>query len=645
MKQKGLTDNIKWLAKALNDYCSECLILFGTMFLVRIAETIALSATGYHAELIGNNLIGFTVDLANIGWIVGLLFFIYLLISKFSQKAATYTIKTFFAAYLCISIILMCYFVTTHIPLDGIITAYSPRELFVTLKANSPYNIPIIILIIFISILYIIIPRKPFRVPKWAQITIFVVFIVSAFFPGLKKGKVGPDKKYYVIENKTRYLYESLKNKETVILFTDSELKEKSEKFASYFPEYEFVDYHYPFLHKEETPDVISNYLEKSESKPNIVIIIVEGLCNYISGQNSTITSATPFLDSLSEHSLVWENCLSTSERTFGALPSILGALPFGENGFMSYRRDVPTFNTIATILHDNGYKNTFFYGGWYGFDNMDIFAENNFMEMYYDKSEYESADQRNEWGLLDEYMLLHSLEDIKTPDTTPRLDIYLTLTTHDPFKYPNQDEYIKKYKALPQKSESITLIYENASFLYADDCLRKFFSEYEKCNSYKNTIFIITGDHKFEGKNKNKNKTNIIDNYHVPVIIWSPMLHESHRFPAVVTHRNITPSLLAYLKHTYGINTPENVVWLNSGLDTCNYFRVSTFAPHFSDDRNLAGLTLGDKFITKDKTYTIDLSSDKLTLKPLNDNQYNEFFDLYQALENYIMSNDALLK
>ncbi|MBQ4475558.1 MAG: sulfatase-like hydrolase/transferase, partial [Bacteroidales bacterium] len=457
MKQKGLTDNSKWLAKALNDYCSECLILFCAMFLVRIAETIALFATGYHAELIGNNLIGFTVDIANIGWIVGLLFPIYLIINKFSQKAATYTIRTFFAAYLCISIILMCYFVSTHIPLDGIITAYSPRELFATLKANSPYNIPTIIIIIIISILYIAIPRKPFRVPKWAQITIFVAFIVSAFYPGLTKGKVGPDKKYYVIENKTRYLYESLKNKETVIQFTDSELKEKSEKFASYFPEYEFVDYHYPFLHKENTADVLSNYLGKSECKPNIVIIIVEGLCNYISGKNSTIASATPFLDSLSEHSLVWENCLSTSERTFGALPSILGALPFGENGFMSHRRNVPTFNTIATILHDNGYKNTFFYGGWYGFDNMDIFAESNLMEMYYDKPEYESAEQRNEWGLLDGYMLLHSLEDIKTSDTTPRLDIYLTLTTHDPFKYPNQDEYIKKYNALPQKGKSIS--------------------------------------------------------------------------------------------------------------------------------------------------------------------------------------------
>ncbi|MBQ2351329.1 MAG: hypothetical protein II394_03850, partial [Bacteroidales bacterium] len=151
----------------------------------------------------------------------------------------------------------------------------------------------------------------------------------------------------------------------------------------------------------------------------------------------------------------------------------------------------------------------------------------------------------------------------------------------------------------------------------------------------------IITGDHKFI----TANKTNPIDNYHVPLIIWSPMLRESHRFPAVVTHRSITPSLLAYLKYTYGIKTPENVAWLNSGLDTCNNFRVNTFSPHFSDSRNLAGLTYGNKFITEEKTYTLDFSDGKLTLKPLNDNPYYEFPELYQALENYIMNNDALLK
>ena len=592
-------------------------------------------------KLIGNNLIGFTVDIANIGWIVAALFIIHLILNKFSQKVASVTIRIIFAAYLCISMLLVGYFVSTHMPLDGIITAYSPRELFVAIKSNSPYNLPIAIVIIIFAIIFAAIPRKKFHIHTWLQTVIITLLAGCAFFPGLEREKFRYDKEYYIIESKTIYLFNSLSKNESLIQFTDTELKEKAEEFATYFPEYEFIDYHYPFLHKDKTPDVLSCYLEKDDTKPNIVIIIVEGLCNYISGKNSTIASATPFLDSLSEHSLVWENCLSTSERTFGVLPSLLGALPFGKTGFLAYKRDVPDFNTIATILHSNGYKNTFFYGGWYGFDNMDIFAENNGIEMYYNKAEYETVDQRNEWGLLDEYMLLHSLNDVQDNIGTPRLDIYLTLTSHDPFSYPNTDEYILKYNALPQKGKSISKPKENASFMYADDCLRKFLSEYKKCNTFSNNIFIITGDHKFDVTDRK----NFIDNYHVPLIIWSPMLRESHRFPALVTHRSITPSILAYLKHNYDINIPENSAWLNSGLDTCKKFRATTFAPHFSDGRKFVGITYNDKFITPEQTFTFCLSDDKLSLKPTNDSSASKLPSLYRTIENYIMNNNALIK
>ena len=641
MERKVFSDKIKWLTEPLNEYCTECLFFICTMLLIRIIEAIALFVTGYNAELIANNLIGFAVDIAHIGWIVAAIFIIYLILNKLSRKAANIITRIIFATYLCISMLLVGYFVSTHIPLDSIITAYSPRELFVTLKANSPYNIPIAIVILIISLTFIIVPRKKIRIPVWLQIIIIVILAGCAFFPGLEKEKFRYDKEYYIIESKTEYLYNSLCNNETIIQFTDNELKDKSEEFASYFPDYEFIDYRYPFMHKEKAKDILSPYIEKSKGKPNIVIIIVEGLCNYLSGKNSTIASATPFLDSLSEHALVWENCLSTSERTFGALPSILGALPFGENGFLAYRHDVPTFKTLASILHDKGYKNTFFYGGWYGFDNMDVFAESNNIEMFYDKAEYESVTQRNEWGLHDEYMLLHSLKNVKESDGTPRLDIYLTLSSHDPFSYPNTDEYIKKYMALPQKGKSKTTAKENASFMYADDCLRKFFTEYKNCNTFENTIFIITGDHKFDVTDKQ----NFIDNYHVPLIIWSPKLLENKRFPAVVSHRSITPSILAYLKHNYNINAPENSAWLNSGLDTCNEFSANTFAPYFSDDRKFVGITYNDKFITPKQTFSFCLSDEKLSLKPTNDSSVSNLPTLYRALENYIMNNDALIK
>jgi hypothetical protein len=42
---------------------------------------------------------------------------------------------------------------------------------------------------------------------------------------------------------------------------------------------------------------------------------------------------ADTYLDSLIPKSLYWENFVSNG-RTFGALPSILGSLPYGEKDF-----------------------------------------------------------------------------------------------------------------------------------------------------------------------------------------------------------------------------------------------------------------------------------------------------------------------
>ncbi len=646
MERKGFTGKIKWLTEPLNDYCIECLSLIKAMFAVRIVESIALLATDYDAMISVNNLIGFAVDVAYIGWIVAAFFIIHLIISQFSQKAANITTRIIFAAYLCTSMLLAGYFASTHIPLDSIIAAYSPRELFVTIKANSPYNIPIVIAIVIAAITFAAIPRKKVSMPAWAKITMMVIFIGCAFFPGLDKEKFRYDKEYYIIESKTVYLYNSLRNGESIIEFTDSELKEMSEEFASYFPEYQFIDYHYPFLHKDNTADVLSPYFEKSDTKPNIAIIIVEGLCKYISGKNSTATSATPFLDSLSDHALVWENCLSTSERTFGVLPSILGALPFGEKGFLSYRHDAPTYNTLATILHDNGYKNTFFYGGWYGFDSMDIFAEGNSMEMYYDKPEFQTIEGRCKWGLPDGFLLSHSLDEVKKSACEPRLDVYLTLSTHDPFDYPDKEIYTRQYNEMQsestEKQQIKKLIDEYASFVYTDNCLRSFFDGYRECESYNNTIFIITGDHRFVATDSK----NSIENFRVPLIIWSPMLKSAQNFPAIATHRDIAPTLLSLLANSYHINIPQNEAWLNTGLDTCTNFEANTFSPHYNANRDLHGFTYKQYYITEEGLFKFDTTGNKLSIKPYtNDSSLSKFLQLYKRLENYIMNNNALTK
>ncbi len=90
----------------------------------------------------------------------------------------------------------------------------------------------------------------------------------------------------------------------------------------------------YPFLHTDETPDVLSPFFTTASTPPNVVIILVEGLGRAFTGPNAYLGSFTPFVDSLAQQSLYWENFLSEGGRTFAVLPSILGSLPFGQQGF-----------------------------------------------------------------------------------------------------------------------------------------------------------------------------------------------------------------------------------------------------------------------------------------------------------------------
>ena len=99
------------------------------------------------------------------------------------------------------------------------------------------------------------------------------------------------------------------------------------------------------------------------EEKPNIVFIIVESLGGEFAGNGNQWSGFTPFLDSIIEKSLYWKNGLSLSGRTFGIMPSLLGSLPPGRQGFMSEGPVYPDHLTLISILKDQGYHTSHFSG------------------------------------------------------------------------------------------------------------------------------------------------------------------------------------------------------------------------------------------------------------------------------------------
>jgi len=196
----------------------------------------------------------------------------------------------------------------------------------------------------------------------------------------------------------------------------------------------------YPLLRKVEYSNPWEDYLIPSDSLPNFVFIIVEGLgSDFVN--NGKYSGFTPFLDSLSQKSLYWKNALSNAGRTFGAVPSVFGSLPNGNSGFMNLGQDMPLHQTLFSLLKPYGYHTNFFYGGNPNFDNLDLFLEHQNLDEFINSTNFPSrvteTNSNKHWGYADEALFQLGAEVIKN-QSGQRVDCYLTLSTHEPFTSTN---------------------------------------------------------------------------------------------------------------------------------------------------------------------------------------------------------------
>lgn len=339
----------------------------------------------------------------------------------------------------------------------------------------------------------------------------------------------------------------------------------------------EIIDSNYPFWRKEDTPDFLGPYFEKSSTMPNLVLVIVEGLGDAYSNPNGYVGDFTPFFNELQTKSLSWNNTLSSAGRTFAAIPTLTGSLPFGKRGFLEIRKTPDHFN-LFTILKKNGFETGFFYGGNSSFDNIKPFLQysqvDHIIDEYTFDSTYRKLPENNgeSWGYEDQAVFRKALEEPFTQNK-PYFKTILTLSSHNPFKINDFSYFEKKYN---EKLHSGTLSSEQKkwaldnkrqliSILNADEALRNFFTDYRKRSDFNQTIFIVTGDHSMpEIPLQDK-----IDRYHVPLIIYSNLLKRPHKFRQTVSHFDVAPSILAYYRENYQLKNPTDVAWVGRGFRT----------------------------------------------------------------------------
>ena len=592
---------------------------------------------------------------------------LYLIIALFNKKIAQIFISVFFALLLSFEIALFVYSMQTGVLMGMDILMRPLSEILITIRNSSNIFIDIVLFIIVMAY-FVVLPFLLKKIKIFNNLlsqTIAIAFIgLLSFFTVFYQKNENHTLNIYV-ESKTYHFFSVVKehiNAEPEVDFSMIDKKNVIEKNEQLLKEY--IDLYnnksvaaidYPMERPAaEFPDVLSPFFNHSEKQPNIVIIIVESLGNYLLGDKGNDVTFTPFLDSLANVGLYWKNCMSTGARTYSVIPSVMGSVPHGIKGFQFGM--MPQHHSLFSLLNKNGYVTNFFYGGDVSFDSMFDFVSvqdpnhiDNFLPQMKD---YKKKQKANWWGLYDHILFEESVNYIKTlPKEKPLANVYLTLTTHEPFN--ERDKELQEY--YEKKAEVIYSTLDNTKrkyyapikdrigvFLYFDDCIRSFIYNYAKQIDNKNTIFIITGDHSISIFKNN------LSQYHVPLIIWSPLLKRHQNFPNIVSHEAITPSIISYLHQNYSLKIPKKLAWNSTGLDTSSVFNPLEKILFISYDRKVNAMLYHQYYFEEKekKLYEIneDLDLEEVNSAMTKENIYSKFITL-KYVNNYVYHNDKLIK
>lgn len=591
------------------------------------------------------------------------IFIIFNIISVFSKKAAFYISAILFGIIILSEVGLIFYYRTTGLMMGNELIERPLWETFTTIKSVLNFwMIAAAVLFIagFVFVNAKIVNRQRSTDNKRCGIvTAIVLMLVSIplFFI------IKPNQNENAV-NKFWYCFHSCfmekdMQKTDISLFTLAFDDDKIEKYKSMFPEREASDNEYPLERTDNINNVLGTYFKKSDKNPNIVFIIVESLGADLFGVNQYGYTFTPFLDSLSKHSLLWTNCLSTTPRSFGAVPAITGSVPHGLKGFQF--GDIPEYNSLYSVLKDNDYETSAFYAGEYSFDKVYDYLVSqkiDFMAPFYEelkKKENRRFDYTY-WGYHDKVMLEKSMEIIEQRDKEKSyFDLFITISQHDNKLNLNDEERNDIYydraadiiAALPEKkqSEMNDIIGYIAATIYGDDAVKNFVKKYSEFNNDENYIFVITGDHSL-----NLNPKNPLDAFHVPLIIWSPMLEKTAHFNSVVSHNDIVPTLNALLRDNYNLRTPEKIHWIGEELDTIKDFHCDLKTCFLRYTRVVFDGIIGNYYYTSaDNSKKAFLVKDKLELEEVSDKQIIDYIDdKFKTLvyvDNYSYTNNKVTK
>ncbi|WP_248751747.1 LTA synthase family protein [Pseudomonas sp. MWU15-20650] len=284
---------------------------------------------------------------------------------------------------------------------------------------------------------------------------------------------------------------------------------------------------------------------EKTLPIKNVVVILMESFAGHSVGALGRPGNVTPYFDKLSKEGLLFDRFFSNGTHTHQGMFATMACFPNlpGFEYLMQTPEGSHKLSGLPQLLSARKFDDVYVYNGDFAWDNQSGFFSNQGMTNFIGRNDFVNPVFSDPtWGVSDQDMFNRGLEELKAREGgKPFYALLQTLSNHTPYALPTPLP-VEKVTDRGSLNEHLT------AMRYSDWALGQFFEKARKEPYFKETLFVIVGDHGFG--NEQQITEMDLGRFNVPMLMIAPGMQEKfgERDHTVGTQIDIVPTIMGRL-------------------------------------------------------------------------------------------------
>ncbi|BDX18315.1 hypothetical protein MFKK_11250 [Halopseudomonas aestusnigri] len=277
----------------------------------------------------------------------------------------------------------------------------------------------------------------------------------------------------------------------------------------------------------------------------NVVVVLMESFAGYYTGALGSPLGITPEFDRLSREGLLFTRYFANGTHTHQGMFATMACFPNlpGFEYLMQEPEGGHAFSGLPQLLSQRGFDDLYVYNGDFAWDNQKGFFGKQGMRHFIGRNDYVNPVFSDPtWGVSDQDMFDRAVTELNALDhTRPFYALLQTLSNHTPYALPDPLP-VDAVSGQGVNDEHLT------AMRYADWALGRFFDQVRNQPWYKDTLFVVIGDHGF-GTPRQLTDLDLL-RFNVPMLLIAPGITE--RFGThndiVGTQVDVVPTIMGRL-------------------------------------------------------------------------------------------------